>query len=161
MHRIVAASRTMTIATAATLFAMRLHAGDLEVVVRGVHSTDGQVLVAVHRESPEAAFPSDASVVASAARAATTDDIVIVFPDLPAGDYAVAAFHDADGDGTLNANFVGMPTEGYGFSNDARGFMGPPTFDAAAIAVGPGAEAARAARAVRTVVTVACRESSE
>ena len=51
---------------------------------------------------------------------------------------AVAAFHDADGDGELAQNFVGMPTEGYGFSNGARGFMGPPSFEAAAVSVGEG-----------------------
>ena len=46
--------------------------------------------------------------------------------------YAVAAFQDENGDGILNSNVVGMPTENYGFSNDARGLFGPPDFDDAA-----------------------------
>ena len=49
---------------------------------------------------------------------------------------AVAAFHDADGNGELGTNILGIPTEGYGFSNGARGFMGPPSFEDAAVTIG-------------------------
>ncbi|HEX8469824.1 MAG TPA: DUF2141 domain-containing protein, partial [Brevundimonas sp.] len=47
---------------------------------------------------------------------------------VPAGDYAVKAFHDVDGDGKMNTNPFGMPTEPYAFSNNARGNMGPATW---------------------------------
>ncbi len=47
---------------------------------------------------------------------------------VPRGNYAVAAFHDEDGDGGLSTNFFGIPNEGFGFGNDARGSMGPPSF---------------------------------
>lgn len=50
----------------------------------------------------------------------------ITFNALPAGDYAVMAYHDRNGDGQLNTNFLGIPTEPYGFSNGARGMFGPP-----------------------------------
>ncbi len=46
--------------------------------------------------------------------------------DLPVGDYAVKVFHDLDGSGSLDYSFVGAPSEPYGFSNDARGSLGPP-----------------------------------
>ena len=131
------------LATAAAVFPTPSDAADLEVTLRGVHSTDGRALVAVHRQVPGAGFPSDDGIVASEARPAVTGDIRFVFRSLPAGDYAVAAFHDADGDGQLDANFAGLPTEGFGFSNDARGFMGPPTFNAAKISVGPDEESTR------------------
>ena len=126
---------TPILPTGAFLWAAAGHAADLEVELQGIDSADGQVLVALHRETPRADFPSDATVVANAAAPAATDTVVVVFRGLPAGTYAVAAFHDANGDGELNANFVGMPTEGYGFSNDARGFMGPPAFDEAAFSL--------------------------
>jgi uncharacterized protein (DUF2141 family) len=58
-----------------------------------------------------------------------------VFADLPAGNYAVAVFHDENGNGKLDANLLGMPTEGYGFSNDAHGNFGPPGFADAKIAL--------------------------
>jgi uncharacterized protein (DUF2141 family) len=44
-------------------------------------------------------------------------------------------FADENGNGKLDTNLVGMPTERYGFSNDAKGNRGAPEFDAAAIAV--------------------------
>ncbi|NJN52817.1 MAG: DUF2141 domain-containing protein [Gammaproteobacteria bacterium] len=50
---------------------------------------------------------------------------------LPAGEYAIRVMHDVNGNSKLDANFVGMPTEPFGFSNDAAGSFGPPKWDAA------------------------------
>lgn len=52
------------------------------------------------------------------------------------GTYALAVVHDEDGDGRLDTNLLGMPTERYGFSNDARGRFGPPSFQDASLGVG-------------------------
>lgn len=54
-----------------------------------------------------------------------------VMGELPAGDYAFAFLHDEDDDGELDRNFIGLPDEGYGFSNDASPGLGPPSFDSA------------------------------
>ena len=51
------------------------------------------------------------------------------------GRYAVRAFADENGNGKLDTNLLGMPTERYGFSNDAKGNRGAPDFEAAAIGV--------------------------
>ena len=110
-------------------------AADLEVVVSGLRSVEGHARVAVHKRGPGAAFP-EGGVVAASYRPAGEGRLRFVFADLAPGDYAVAAFHDADGDGKLGQNLVGMPTEGFGFSNGAVGFMGPPSFDDAAVSVG-------------------------
>jgi len=48
---------------------------------------------------------------------------------LPKGKYAVQLFHDENGNGKMDFNFLGIPKEGYGFSNDARGFMSAPAFE--------------------------------
>jgi uncharacterized protein (DUF2141 family) len=58
---------------------------------------------------------------------------VASFHDLPYGDYAVAVFHDKNGDQQLNTNFLGMPTEPYGFSNDSRRRFRAPRFDEASV----------------------------
>ena len=50
--------------------------------------------------------------------------------DLPKGSYGIGVFHDLDGDGLLDKNLFGLPTEPYGFSNGARGLLGPPAFGA-------------------------------
>ncbi len=52
----------------------------------------------------------------------------IIFEELDNGNYAIRSFHDEDGNGELNTNFFGIPTEAYGFSNNVRGGMtGPPS----------------------------------
>lgn len=52
----------------------------------------------------------------------------VVFQDLASGVYALAVFHDLDDDGVLDKNPFGLPTEPYGFSNEARGKFGPPSY---------------------------------
>lgn len=54
---------------------------------------------------------------------------VLMVKGLPKGKYAVQLFHDENRNGKMDFNFVGIPKEGYGFSNDARGFMSAPAFD--------------------------------
>jgi uncharacterized protein (DUF2141 family) len=53
------------------------------------------------------------------------------FEDIPRGTYAIAVVHDENMNGKLDTNFLGIPTEGYAFSNDAKGLLGPPSFSAA------------------------------
>jgi uncharacterized protein (DUF2141 family) len=50
------------------------------------------------------------------------------------GSYAIAVFHDINGNGRLDRSFIGLPSEPYGFSNDV-GRRGPPSFEAARIVV--------------------------
>ena len=54
---------------------------------------------------------------------------VIAIKDLKPGKYAFKFFHDENNDEKLNTNFMGIPKEGYGFSNNAKGKFGPPSFD--------------------------------
>ena len=49
--------------------------------------------------------------------------------DLPYGKYVVAGIHDLDDNGVLTGNFLGMPKEPFGFSNNKRGNFGPPKWD--------------------------------
>jgi len=56
---------------------------------------------------------------------------VAIIEDIPFGEYAVKAFHDEDANDMLNTNFLGIPNEDYGFSNNARGMFGPPSWNAA------------------------------
>jgi uncharacterized protein (DUF2141 family) len=53
------------------------------------------------------------------------------FLDIPPGIYALAVIHDENMNGKLDTNRLGIPMEGYGFSNDARAFFGAPSFSAA------------------------------
>jgi len=53
------------------------------------------------------------------------------FEDIPAGTYALAVIHDENMNGKLDTNWLGIPIEGYGFSNDVRGLFGAPSYPAA------------------------------
>ncbi|MCS3903626.1 uncharacterized protein (DUF2141 family) [Methylohalomonas lacus] len=53
------------------------------------------------------------------------------FLDIPSGTYALAVIHDENMDGKLDTNWLGLPREGYGFSNDAKASMSAPSFEAA------------------------------
>lgn len=59
----------------------------------------------------------------------------VTFEGLTAGDYGVKAFHDLNGDGRMNTNPFGMPTEPFAFSNNAVGNMGPASWERARFAV--------------------------
>ena len=46
--------------------------------------------------------------------------------NIPFGSYAISGFQDFDGNGIMSGNFLGIPKEPFGFSNNARGKFGPP-----------------------------------
>jgi uncharacterized protein (DUF2141 family) len=50
------------------------------------------------------------------------------FDDIPPGEYALALFHDENSNYELDQNFFGIPKEGFGFSNNAMGNFGPPSY---------------------------------
>jgi uncharacterized protein (DUF2141 family) len=91
----------------------------------------GTVMVALY--DSEAAYDSGPAVARAAVPA--SGPVVAIFENLPAGDYAVKAFHDVNGDGEMNTNPFGLPTEPYAFSNNAVGNMGPARWDRARFAV--------------------------
>ena len=62
-------------------------------------------------------------------------DAVATFEDLAPGTYAVAVYHDENGNGEFDQGLFGIPLEGYAFSMGARAFFGPPSFERAAFAV--------------------------
>jgi uncharacterized protein (DUF2141 family) len=66
---------------------------------------------------------------------ATAGEVKAVFAGLPEGRYAIAVFHDTDGDEKLGTNLLGYPTEPFGFGNDAEVRFSRPAFSATAIAV--------------------------
>jgi len=53
------------------------------------------------------------------------------FESIPPENYAIAVIHDQNMNGKLDANFLGVPTEGYGFSKNAKGKLSVPSFSAA------------------------------
>ena len=93
----------------------------------------GTVMVALFDSA--AGFDGRSGQSIASADIGASGRVVATFDNLPAGDYAVKAFHDLNGDGQMNTNPFGMPTEPYAFSNNAVGNMGPARWDRAHFAV--------------------------
>ncbi len=108
-------------------------ATEFTVSVAGIAAARGDVRIAVHAAAGE--FPDERGAVAKAAIPARPGEIRQGF-DLPPGRYAVAVFHDENGNGVLDTNFVGAPKEPYGFSNNVRGRLRAPSFAEAGIMLG-------------------------
>jgi uncharacterized protein (DUF2141 family) len=110
--------------------------GDLTLSFPGLATKSGKVMIAVYDSAQGWAGGKAARVAfANASEAEPSAKI----PALPVGTYAVRVFQDVDGDGKMSKNPFGLPTEPYGFSRDAMGAMGPPSFADAAFEVKAGA----------------------
>jgi len=105
-------------------------AADLEVAIHNAPAAPARMFVALFdsAESMGANKPVKSRIVDIGSR-----PTLVHFAGLDAGSYAFSVFADENANGKLDTNLVGMPTERYGFSNDATGFMGPPGFSAAAV----------------------------
>ena len=103
------------------------------VVVLGLPSAQGQVMLQLARSEQD--YESDGPPFRLARAPIEGDRAEWIFEDLPFGEYAVRAFHDANANEKLDTNFLGVPKESYGFSNDARGRFGPAKWKDARFAV--------------------------
>lgn len=89
----------------------------------------GSIWVALYQN--EKGFPSNAKNSFKSVKGVVSEKGIsnIILTEIPAGEYAISVFQDENNDGVLNTNFVGIPKEGYGFSNDAHKPFGPPDFN--------------------------------
>ncbi len=102
----------------------------IHVDISGLRSDKGQMLCALFSSAdafPKKADKAVARLTAKIAERQATCDFTGVAP----GTYAVSVAHGENSNGKLDTNFIGMPREGVGASNDAKGHMGPPKFGAA------------------------------
>lgn len=114
-------------------------AGELKLDLNGKHMAGNPVRVAVYSALKPEQFPSDEYFYRGIVVEAQSDRLPVSVPDLPPGRYAVAAYVDANRNGRQDKNFLGVPKEEYGFSNNVRGRFGPPAFADAAFDIGDNA----------------------
>lgn len=92
----------------------------LEIKVEGISEVKGKLMYRIVNEKGKVVrkgiFPVD-------------EQTEIIPLKLPKGNYAIAIFHDANDNDKLDRAFTGIPTEFYGFSNNARGMFGPPDLE--------------------------------
>jgi uncharacterized protein (DUF2141 family) len=97
--------------------------GEIHFQVR-LESNEGQMVCALFTQAQwleETDYPAYASIVDKTS--------TCVFKNVPAGTYAISAFHDENKNMALDKNLIGIPTESWCTSRNAKGFMGPPSFD--------------------------------
>lgn len=101
--------------------------GNLTVEVNGLNNRDGNVCFSMFNGSQ--GFPSDRQRAVNAECFAISEEPMrVTFENLDFGSYAVAAYHDRNMDTQLNQGLLGIPTEGFAFSNDAPARTGPASY---------------------------------
>lgn len=101
----------------------------LTIKFTGVANADGKIAIAVYNSS-ETYMVEGSEFFAIRVDAQKNETQVEI--NLPAGKYAISVFHDENDDQRLNTNFMGIPKEDYGFSNNPNSTFGPPKFEKAA-----------------------------
>ncbi|MUL36239.1 DUF2141 domain-containing protein [Gloeocapsopsis dulcis] len=128
---------SLTIAASASLIASTAVAqpsNKLTVVVDGITRPRGQVCFRLYDK--DKGFPqSAAGVIQSGCTNAQGTSVIAEFHALQPGTYAVTVFHDENNDQKLNTNFLGIPREGFGISNNPPVKIGAPKFNNASFSV--------------------------
>jgi uncharacterized protein (DUF2141 family) len=102
--------------------------GTLIIEISGFRNDEGKVAVSVHDHG--AGFPGgEESRVTGTLVEINKQKAIAVIEGLPFGEYAISVFHDENDNGELDTNWIGMPKEGIGASNNARSKMGPPKYE--------------------------------
>ncbi len=112
---------------------------NLRIVATNIMSDEGKLYVWVYDKKDDwlsNRYSTQKSVKVAGKRAG---DRITVELLLPAGEYALSVFQDVDDDGKLKRNFIGIPKEPAGLSNNLRPRFGPPKYRDAAFTVAAGA----------------------
>ncbi len=110
-----------------SVFHQQLSGGALTVTILNFRNSEGQVSVALYNK--EEGFPKSPDKALKIITAPISNKkSIVVFESLPPGEYAISVFHDENKNGKMDTNFFGIPKEGVGASNDARGHLGPPHY---------------------------------
>ena len=100
-----------------------------------IRSREGKIIISIY-DDPET-FPDDEEMMEQRIlKDITGETMKIRFEQLTTGTYAIAAMHDENGDEKMNFNLMGMPKEGYCFSNNVRPKLRRPRWDEAKFKVG-------------------------
>jgi len=123
---------TIVFGITAVFLALPSFAHDLTLQVENIKSSQGDLLVAVYDKAEH--YNTNTNWVAVKKVKMEATKMALAFAGLPAGNYAIKLFQDENGNGQIDMNSMGIPTEPYGFSNNG-GSYGPPSFDEAKVVV--------------------------
>jgi uncharacterized protein (DUF2141 family) len=122
------------IITALTFFISSLMAAqnvNLTVAISGLKNNTGLVKVGLYNSDGtflNATYKSITSVIKN-------NGATVTFVGIPKGDYGISAYQDENSNGKLDKNMLGIPSEDFACSNNAKGFMGPPKYEDAKFSI--------------------------
>jgi uncharacterized protein (DUF2141 family) len=99
---------------------------NISISVSEVSSADGNIMVAVYKDSES--FLAFEKVYKTGSAQANKGITEVHLADIPEGEYAIAIFHDENGNNELDTNWIGIPKEDVGFSYGKMKTFGPPRF---------------------------------
>jgi uncharacterized protein (DUF2141 family) len=107
---------------------VNLSTGNLVVIVKNFENNKGMARIALNNSKGDYKKRGEAYLDISS-EIDSNNTAKVVFENIPYGVYALKTFHDEDDDNELDKNFIGIPSEDYGFSNNASGSFGPPDWE--------------------------------
>jgi len=103
------------------------NAGKFILSVVGFENNDGKVMIALFNS--EESYSETGEKFKSISLEIKEQKCEWIIEELPFGEYAIKLFHDENGDGKMDKNMLGIPSEDYGFSNNAAGSFGPADYE--------------------------------
>lgn len=103
--------------------------GKLTVIITGFNNETGNCRFAL--DDSKNVYERDDTVWIGKVLPITNKKVVVVIDSLEYGEYAVRVFHDENKNEIIDTNILGIPTEDYGYSNNASSWFGPPSWDRA------------------------------
>jgi len=101
--------------------------GRIIVNISGFPSSDGFAMVALNN-SKESYKGGEEAAIAKTKTMVVDQKAQVIFTNLPYGLYGISIYHDENSNGEMDKNAMGIPKEAYGFSNNAKGFFGKPSY---------------------------------
>lgn len=93
----------------------------LEIELNNLSSNEGEITLKLFDETQNQILIQTGTI--------ENKKCTIIIDNLKSAKYAISYYHDENSNGKLDKNFMGMPTEGYGFSNNAYSNFGPEPFE--------------------------------
>jgi len=103
--------------------------GKLTIIVTGFNDDSGNCRFAL--DNSNFIYESEDTVWIGKVIPIVNKQVVVVIDSLEYGEYAVRVFHDENKNKIIDTNILGIPTEDYGYSNNASSWFGPPSWDKA------------------------------
>ena len=116
------------------LGSVSLFAHTLTVEVSNIENSRGQILIGLYNQA-DGFTKIDRVYTKGVLTTLDSSRVSYTFTDIPDGEYAISVFHDENSNSELDTNFIGIPKEGYGFSNNVRPMLRAATFDEAKFSV--------------------------